>query len=209
MDGVSNQDPAPHTRRRTHSVVHNPSESSDEGDAADTVRPSSAESSWADTIESLNATRTALQNTDHQIMPPRRSSLEHAGEDAVANRASIGSILSVCKMLRYLVPLQPPTSPIVCSLYVGDQRAYRGIRANTVMWFTRQSVFEISIRAGHFRDVEGGTLKMNQGVKRCSEPVSFLSLPLRQQVGRGPLEICRAPQRIPARLRTSLATSLH
>ena len=102
MDGVSNQEPdPPHTRRRTHSVVHNPSESSDEVDADDTVRPSSAESSWADTIETLgSATRTALQNTDHQSMPPRRSSLDHAGEDAVANRASIGSILSVCKMLR-------------------------------------------------------------------------------------------------------------
>ena len=116
MDGVSNQEPdPPHTRRRTHSVVHNPSESSDEVDADDTVRPSSAESSWADTIETLgSATRTALQNTDHQSMPPRRSSLDHAGEDAVANRASIGSILSVCKCFAILgvCPCSPQPPPL-------------------------------------------------------------------------------------------------
>lgn len=78
-------------------IIHTPSDTDDEvdnGSSGASPSPSSdaESSSFHNTIETLaNASRASLR--EHQIRPPRRSS--DADALSVANRSSIGSVLSV------------------------------------------------------------------------------------------------------------------
>lgn len=78
-------------------IIHTPSDTDDEvdnGSSSASPSPSSdaESSSFHNTIETLaNASRASLR--EHQIRPPRRSS--DADGLSVANRSSIGSVLSV------------------------------------------------------------------------------------------------------------------